>query len=314
MQKIFSLLILITCIGCSTMESPKELSTQEKIAVIDSILSENNSSVTMESLELNIYNRCNLIFTADRIITNDDSLKFFMLRGKDGENIKGCALILPSEVGTLCSKIDSVLNIVSTPIAYNKAFSVSNNGGLTITAKTNVSKDWELYIDLKMKEIFNQKIDVDFLKFLAKTLKACLDSKGDMKSSEVIIGENIIYHENDIKFFEEIDTISSIKKTNSGLRYEVLVNKEGAKPSLYSSKVKTKYTLFVSGEIKDEGILEVPLNQNRLIPGFEEGVKLQSVGSKYRFYIPSYLGYSDFSGDIPPYSPLIFEVELLSIN
>jgi FKBP-type peptidyl-prolyl cis-trans isomerase len=40
-----------------------------------------------------------------------------------------------------------------------------------------------------------------------------------------------------------------------------------------------------------------------------------SVGSKYRFYIPSGLAYGpQGSGPIPPYSPLIFEVELLGIT
>ena len=58
---------------------------------------------------------------------------------------------------------------------------------------------------------------------------------------------------------------------------------------------------------------EFPLNG--VIAGWTEGIQLMSVGSNYRFFIPSELGYgSQGAGQrIPPYSPLIFEVELIDI-
>lgn len=311
MKKIFLFLVLVLVVGCSKKDIQEEFSTQEKIALIDSILSLNNSSVTMESIDL--YNSHLIVFTADRIITSNDSLKFFLIRGKVNKGFEGCAIILPSEVYNLCLKIDSVIQIVSQPISYNKAFSVSNNGGLSITAKTNEAKDWEIHIDLKHKDDFSFVANTDFLKYLSGTLRACVDIKGDMKSSKTIVEEELYYHQNDKVFFEKVDKICSIKKTSSGLRYLVIKEGKGNKPYI-SNKVKIAYSVSVSDSILDKGVIES--NLDYLIPGLQEGIQLQSVGSRYKFYIPSYLGYG-FTKDseiFNPFSPAIYEVELLSIK
>jgi FKBP-type peptidyl-prolyl cis-trans isomerase len=54
----------------------------------------------------------------------------------------------------------------------------------------------------------------------------------------------------------------------------------------------------------------------QVIPGWTEALQLMSVGSKYKLYIPQNLGYGAQGAgqDIPPYSALIFDVELISIK
>jgi FKBP-type peptidyl-prolyl cis-trans isomerase len=110
-----------------------------------------------------------------------------------------------------------------------------------------------------------------------------------------------------------------IQVTTSGLQYEVLKKGRGDKPSA-SSTVKVHYTgTTINGEIFDSSVerkepISFPLNA--VIPGWTEGVQLMSVGSKYRFYIPQELAYGPSSPTelIPPFSVLIFEVELLDIE
>ncbi|MCL2244950.1 MAG: FKBP-type peptidyl-prolyl cis-trans isomerase [Treponema sp.] len=105
--------------------------------------------------------------------------------------------------------------------------------------------------------------------------------------------------------------------TPSGLQYEILNETEGDKPENYSI-VRVHYSgKLTDGTIFDESYEEdgayIPLDM--VIPGWTEGVMLMSVGSKYRFYIPSNLAYGKdgIQGYVPAFSTLIFEVELLEI-
>jgi len=107
-----------------------------------------------------------------------------------------------------------------------------------------------------------------------------------------------------------------IQITPSGLQYHVLREAEGDKPG-YNSVVIVNYVgTFVDGnmfDMSEEGGAYIPLDM--VIPGWAEGLMLMSIGSSYRFYIPSNLAYgrSGIQNVIPPYSTLIFNVELLDI-
>jgi FKBP-type peptidyl-prolyl cis-trans isomerase FklB len=120
------------------------------------------------------------------------------------------------------------------------------------------------------------------------------------------------------KFLTENALKEGVKVTESGLQYEVLKMGKGKKPSA-TDKVKVHYHgTLIDGTVFDSSVERgepTSFGLNQVIKGWTEGLQLMPVGSKFRFYIPQELGYgAQQAGSIPPYSTLIFEVELLSIE
>ncbi len=104
----------------------------------------------------------------------------------------------------------------------------------------------------------------------------------------------------------------------SGLQYMVLNEGTGKKPKA-TDKVKCHYEgMLIDGTMFDSSIQRgepavFPLNQ--VIAGWTEGLQLMTEGSKYRFFIPYSLGYGEHGAgtSIPPFSALIFDVELIEV-
>ena len=120
------------------------------------------------------------------------------------------------------------------------------------------------------------------------------------------------------KFLAENALKEGVKVTESGLQYEVLKMGRGKKPAA-TDRVKVHYHgTLIDGTVFDSSVERgepTSFGLNQVIAGWTEGLQLMPVGSKFRFYIPQELGYgSRNAGSIPPYSTLIFEVELLGIE
>jgi len=110
-----------------------------------------------------------------------------------------------------------------------------------------------------------------------------------------------------------------VKITPSGLQYEIVKETTGKKPQENSTVLVHYEGRLADGTVFDSSYeRETPWETevNRVIPGWTEGIQLMSVGSKFIFYIPSQLAYgeSGIQGVIPPFSTLIFSVELLDIT
>lgn len=122
------------------------------------------------------------------------------------------------------------------------------------------------------------------------------------------------------KFLAENGKKPGIMTTQSGLQYQVISEGKGAKPGADDAvKVTYKGTLLDGKEFDStqaHGGEPAVLPLDRVIPGWAEGIRLMPVGSKYKFWIPSNLGYGEQvppGAPFPPNATLVFEVELLEI-
>ncbi len=110
----------------------------------------------------------------------------------------------------------------------------------------------------------------------------------------------------------------TVKPTASGLYY--IETKKGTGPSPSASDfVKVHYTgRFLDGRIFDSSVqrgqpAEFALTQ--VIPGWTEALQLMKKGGKANLLVPSSIGYGPQGrGDIPPFTPMYFEVELIDIQ
>ena len=104
----------------------------------------------------------------------------------------------------------------------------------------------------------------------------------------------------------------------SGLQYEVINVGLGKKPAA-TDKVQCHYEgTLIDGTVFDSSIKRgqpAVFGVNQVIAGWVEALQLMSEGSKWRLYIPQELAYGSHGAgeSIPPYSALIFDVELIKV-
>ena len=126
------------------------------------------------------------------------------------------------------------------------------------------------------------------------------------------------------KFLAENKTKEGVQTTPSGLQYKILTKGNGPVPA-DTSRVQVNYkgTLIDGTEFdssykrKDKNGKSKPatFRANQVIKGWTEALTMMPVGSKWELYIPADLAYgSRNTGKIKPFSTLIFEVELVSIE
>lgn len=110
-----------------------------------------------------------------------------------------------------------------------------------------------------------------------------------------------------------------VKVTKSGLQYKVIEEGTGEKPGPNDVVTVHYQGRLIDGTVFDasskHGTEPASFRADQVIKGWTEALTMMPVGSKWRLYIPQELAYGERqAGQIPPYSTLIFDVELVGID
>jgi peptidylprolyl isomerase len=109
------------------------------------------------------------------------------------------------------------------------------------------------------------------------------------------------------------------RHTQSGLHY--MIEKEGGLKPQKGQNVSVHYTgKLLNGQVFDSSIqrgepISFPIGEQRVIPGWDEGIALFGEGGKGTLLIPSIMAYGPRAmGPIPANSILLFEIELVKVG
>ena len=177
----------------------------------------------------------------------------------------------------------------------------------------------------------NQFSDIDIKDFM-NGMNDVLDKKSELKISNAeaqkILQEYFtkqqemktkMAKEEGANFLAENAKKEGVISLESGLQYEILKQGSGAKPTINDNVTTHYHGTLIDGTIFDSSVdrgQPATFPVSGVIKGWTEALQLMSVGSKWRLYVPYDLAYGErgAGANIGPFTTLIFEVELISIN
>ena len=121
------------------------------------------------------------------------------------------------------------------------------------------------------------------------------------------------------KFLTENSKKDGVITLESGLQYEIIKSGEGAKPTINDQVTTHYHGTLLDGTVFDSSVERgqpATFPVSGVIKGWTEALQLMTVGSKWKLFVPYDLAYGERGAGpkIGPYTTLIFEVELISIN
>ena len=157
---------------------------------------------------------------------------------------------------------------------------------------------------------------------LSKTLKVSpKEAEATMQQylQAALMKRSEIAKEQSQKFLDTNKSKDGVKTTATGLQYKVL-SQGGGKSPAPADRVTVHYTgKLTDGTVFDSSVQRgqpATFRVNQVIPGWTEALQMMKEGDKWMLYIPYSLGYGERGSppQIPPFSTLIFEVELMRVN
>lgn len=236
-----------------------------------------------------------------------------LVSAQSKKELKAEVIQLKAEIENLKTEVDALRNPPSA-VLNNEHEQASY--GLGVLMATNLQKQGS---DSLVVEILNEGMR-DVLKGLpaqmnveeAMTIVQPYMTRAMEREIEALKKEGV-------DFLEANKTKDGVKSTDSGLQYKVLTAGSGKMPTA-GSNVTVHYTgKLIDGSVFDSSVERgepATFGVSQVISGWTEALQLMHEGDKWELYIPYNLGYGErgAGAQIPPFSTLVFEVELISVN
>lgn len=208
-------------------------------------------------------------------------------------------------------KLESAEDTLSWALGESFAMSVMQNNlnvdkDLVVEAFRHTVEGWEQPFDESVCQAAYQRL----------TMQAMMQQR---QRSE---NQNAEMSAQEMAYFQKLEAENpNVKKSDKGFYYEVLKSGKGVNAK-FGDIISFDYKgyFMLSGEQFDQsegysgGKPITHVVGNPMFPGLLEGLQLMNAGAHYRFYFPNQMAFgAKGSQDIPPYTPVIYEVELHEI-
>ena len=194
--------------------------------------------------------------------------------------------------------------------------SLKKNSEATTKAKKKAKIDAQIKsLESSIKEMTDQNAEIEAV--IAESEQAAIEKAYMEKVSAMSIEEYNAF------FLAEVQkSFPNAKQTASGLVY--VIEDEGTGDH---AEAGSPMTVHCTGNFRRDGAkffstkdapgkpMEFKYMQDRMVPGWEEGLAMLGAGGKAKFFLPFHLAYGAEGrrGAIPPFSDLIFTTEVIKI-
>ena len=206
-------------------------------------------------------------------------------------------------------KSNQTVNLISELDSVSYSLGVNIGENLKKSSFENINLN---NFEAGIKDVLEEEVEPKISDNQAQAIINSYFSKKQQKENEYVIEEGVNYLRENAKR-EGVTTLPS------GLQYKVINEGTGPKPNIEDNVTTHYHGTLIDGTVFDSSVDRgepASFSVGGVIKGWTEALQLMSVGSKWKLYVPYDLAYGERGAGpkIGPYSTLIFEVELISIN
>lgn len=215
--------------------------------------------------------------------------------------------------------------VSSTQFDFHVAYTITTLKGIKIDSKTAADSailnlyttpvfEGLYYSLLLLKEGEKGKF------FIPSYIAYGTNPPANVQNNEVIVAEieliDLLTEDDKIAKYIKKKGLKITETTSTGLRFIRLNPKVVADSLKTGDVVSVKYSgMFLSESVFDSGTFAYTVGSGTVIKGFSEGLEKLKKGEQAKLVFPSSIGYGvNGNTKIPPYAPLIFDIEILTVN